>query len=150
MGTPHIGMGRDMSRVVYRGVTSSFFGIGILLVSDLLDFRYRSVSFPPFLYTSPFSSPLFFQKGVGAPQKGGHCPPFEEKGGHCPLFYTEMYRPNFPSVSVRMVNTEKYRPNTDRKYRDNISHLFYPEYNHKIEVSKVKNSMYLLLIYSKV
>jgi len=25
---------------VYHGVTSSFFGIGILLVSDLLDFRY--------------------------------------------------------------------------------------------------------------
>jgi len=29
-----------MIRVVYNGVTSSFFGIGILLVSDLLDFRY--------------------------------------------------------------------------------------------------------------
>ena len=28
-------------------------------------------------------------------------PPFPpEKGGHCPLFDTEMYRPNFPSVSV--------------------------------------------------
>jgi hypothetical protein len=34
----------DFSRVVYHGVTSSFFGIGILLVSDLLGFRYfRSV-----------------------------------------------------------------------------------------------------------
>jgi hypothetical protein len=31
-----------------------------------------------------------------------------------------------------------------------ISHLFYPEYNRKIEVSKVKNCTYLLLIYSKV
>ena len=30
----------DLNRVVYRGVTSSFFGIGILPVSDLLDFRY--------------------------------------------------------------------------------------------------------------
>jgi hypothetical protein len=27
-------------RVVYRGGTGSFFGIGILPVSDLLDFRY--------------------------------------------------------------------------------------------------------------
>jgi len=27
-----------------------------------------------------------------SPQKGGHCPPFEEKGGHCPLFDAEMYR----------------------------------------------------------
>ncbi len=34
-------------------------------------------------------------------------------------------------------------------YQDNISHLFYPEYNRKIEVSKVKNCTYLLLIYSK-
>ena len=31
-------------------------------------------------------------------------------------------------------------------YRDNISHLFYPEYYRKIEVSKVKNSTYLLLL----
>jgi len=88
------------TRVVYRDVTHSFFGIGILPVSDLLDFRYfgryRS---PPFLYTSPLSSPLF-SKRFGASQKGGHCPPFEEKGGHCPLFDTEMLRPNFPSVSV--------------------------------------------------
>jgi hypothetical protein len=54
------------------------------------------------------------------------------------------------SFGIGMVNTEKYRPIPTEKYRDNISHLFYPEYNHKIEVSKVKNSMYLLLIYSKV
>jgi len=83
---------------LYHDVTSSFFGIGILLVSDLLDFRYFG------RYRSPLSPPLsfppFFQKGVGAPQKGGHCPPFEEKGGHCPLFDTEMYRPSFPAVSV--------------------------------------------------
>jgi hypothetical protein len=30
----------EIVRVVYRGVTGSFFGIGILPVSDLLDFRY--------------------------------------------------------------------------------------------------------------
>ena len=34
----HFGCPRP--RVVYRGVTGSFFGIGILPVSDLLDFRY--------------------------------------------------------------------------------------------------------------
>jgi len=34
------GTAYDIGRVVYHGVTSSFFGIGILLVSDLLDFRY--------------------------------------------------------------------------------------------------------------
>jgi len=59
--------------------------------------------FPPFL-------PPFFQ-----PQKGGRCPPFEEKGGHCPLFDTEMYRPSFPLYGIG--KPEKYRPNTDRKYR---------------------------------
>jgi hypothetical protein len=30
----------EKSRVVYRGGTGSFFGIGILPVSDLVDFRY--------------------------------------------------------------------------------------------------------------
>ena len=56
--------------------TSSFFGIGIFLpVSDLLDFVFRSVSFPPFLYTTPLSSPLFFQKGVEL-SKRGPLPPF--------------------------------------------------------------------------
>jgi len=31
----------DIFRVVYRGVTGSFFGVGILPVSDLLDFLGR-------------------------------------------------------------------------------------------------------------
>jgi len=46
---------------------------------------------PPLFRILPPFPPLFFQKGGGASQKGGHCPPFEEKGGHCPLFDTEMY-----------------------------------------------------------
>jgi len=46
---------------------------------------------PPFFVIFPPFFPPFFQKGVGAPEKGGHCPSFEEKGGHCPLFDTEMY-----------------------------------------------------------
>jgi len=66
---------------LYRGVTGSFFGIGILPVSDLLDFRYfgryRS---PPFLYTSPLSSPLFFQKGVELLKKGAIAPLLRKKG----------------------------------------------------------------------
>ncbi len=38
------------------------------------------------------------------------------------------------SFGIVMVNTEKYGPNTDRKYRDNnISHLFYCEYYRKIK-----------------
>jgi hypothetical protein len=61
---------------------------------------FRLVSIPPFFVYFPPFLPPFFPKGGRASQKGGHCPPFEEKGGHCPLFYTEMYRPSFPSVSV--------------------------------------------------
>ena len=69
-----------LSLELYRGVTGSFFGIGILPVSDLLNFRYfgryRS---PPFLYTSPLSAPLFtfLKKGAIAPllrKKGGAAP----------------------------------------------------------------------------
>jgi hypothetical protein len=78
----------------------------------------RSVSFPPFLYTPPLSNPPFFQKGVGAPQKGGHCPPFEEKGGHCPLFDTEMYRPSFPFGMVGNTGEipTEYRPKIPNWY----------------------------------
>jgi hypothetical protein len=71
---------RDTETIIflelYRGGTGSFFGIGILSVSDLLDFRYfgryRS---PPFLYTSPLSSPLFSKRGSSF-SKRGPLPPF--------------------------------------------------------------------------
>ena len=36
---------------------------------------------------------------------------------------------------ISMVITQKYRPIPTEKYQDNISHLFYPEYKRKIEVS---------------
>ena len=92
LGMCRCGLSRVSFLELYRGVTGSFFGIGILPVSDLLDFwyfgRYRS---PPFCIPPPFPPP-FFPKGGGVSQKGVHCPPFEEKGGHCPLFDTEMYR----------------------------------------------------------
>jgi hypothetical protein len=41
---------------------------------------FRSVLFPPFLYTSPLSFPLFFQKGVGALKKGAVAPLLRKKG----------------------------------------------------------------------
>jgi hypothetical protein len=72
-------------RVVYRGVTSSFFGIGILPVSDLLDFRYfgRYRSPPFFVYFPPFFPP-FFQKGLL--KKGAIAPLLRKKGGTAPFF----------------------------------------------------------------
>ncbi len=39
------------------------------------------------------------------------------------------------SFGIGMVNTKKYQPMPTKKYRNNISHLFYPEYYRKIEVS---------------
>ena len=103
----------------YRGVTSSFFGIGILPHQICWIFGISVGIDPPlFCILSPFPPP-FFPKGGRASQKGSHCPPFEEKGGRCPLF---LYR-NVPtkfSFGIGMVNTEKYRPNTDRKYRIDI------------------------------
>jgi len=86
-----------MNRVVYHGVTSSFLVLVFCWYQICWIFGISVVSFPPFLYTSPLSSPLFSKKGWSS-SKGGHCPPFEEKEGHCPLLDTEMYRPSFPSV----------------------------------------------------
>jgi hypothetical protein len=39
------------------------------------------------------------------------------------MYVYRKYRPSFPSVCIGMVITEKYRPNTDRKYRIVISLL---------------------------
>jgi len=69
-----------------HSVTSSFFGIGILLVSDLLDFRYFGRYRPPLFYTSPLSSPLFSKRGL-EPSKRGPLPPFRGKRGPLPPFW---------------------------------------------------------------
>jgi len=123
---------------------------GILLLSDLLDFRYfgryRS---PLFVYFPPFLPP-FFQKGVGAPQKGAIAPLLRKKGGTAPFFIPKCtdrvllrygigntgeipteYRPKIPnwyttlefSFGIGMVNTEKYRPIPTEKYRLANSHI---------------------------
>ncbi len=94
-------------RVVYHDVTSSFFGIGILPVSDLTG---RSVFWSVLLVWREL---LFSAKGGLALSKGGWCPLFPSKRGHRPPFWgkkgfppkndTKMYvwyRPRFPSVSV--------------------------------------------------
>ena len=79
-----------MIRVVYNGVTSSFFGIGILLVSDLLDFRYFSRyccavnfggnKFLSFCRNSFFENstviPFFFKKKGEVYKAGAEAPPF--------------------------------------------------------------------------
>ncbi len=116
------------TRVVYHSVTSSFFGIGILQVSDLFGGRYfRSVLLI-------WRELLFSAKGVLAGSKRGLVPPFSSKRGPLPPFWgkkgfppkksyrnVHTERQRFPSVS--MVNTEKYRPIPTRKYRfDNSSY----------------------------
>ncbi len=68
------------SRVVYHGVTSSFFGIGILLVSDLLGGWY----FWSVLLI--WWELLFSAKGGLAVSKRGPVPPFFSKRGPVPPF----------------------------------------------------------------
>ncbi len=97
---------------LYHGVTSSFFGIGILLVSDLLGFwyfgRYRS---PPFLYRSP----LFSSKGgQSSLKRGAIAPLLRKKGGNRPLFDTR----TVPDRVFRRYPYGKYREiptDTDQK-----------------------------------
>jgi len=60
---------------LYHGVTSCFFGIGILLVSDLLDFPYFGRYRSPLFRILPPSPPPFFPKG-GELLKRGPLPPF--------------------------------------------------------------------------
>jgi hypothetical protein len=69
-----------MFRVVHHGVTSSFFGIGILPVLDLLGGQYFR------LVLLIWRELLFSAKGGWLYQKGGQCPLFPQKGGRCPLF----------------------------------------------------------------
>ncbi len=92
------------SRVVYHGVTSSFFGIGILPVSDLTG---RSVFRSVLLVWREL---LFSTKGGLAVSKKGQCPLFPSKRGPVLPFWgkrgfrkkndTKMYRPRFPLVLV--------------------------------------------------
>jgi len=116
--TPSEEVTRVGSRVVYHGVTSSFFGIGILLVSDLLDFRYfgryRSplfVNFPPFL-------PPFFQKGVGVLKKGAIAPLLRKKGGTAPFLIPKCTDRVFLRYGIRNTGEipTEYRPKIPNWY----------------------------------
>jgi hypothetical protein len=104
---------------LYRGVTSSFFGIGILLVSDLLDFRFSVGIDPPFFVYFPPFLPPFFPKGLELLKKGAIAPLLRKKGGTAPFLIPKCTDRIFLRYRC-MVNTEKYRPNTDRKYRIDI------------------------------
>jgi hypothetical protein len=72
-----------MIKVVYHGVTSSFFGIGILSVSDLLGGRY----FQSVLLI--WRELLFSAKGGLVVSKRGHRPPFFLKKGAVAPFLRE-------------------------------------------------------------
>jgi hypothetical protein len=73
----------EKSRVVYHGVTSSFFGIGILPVSDLTG---RSVFWSVLLVWQEL---LFSAKGELAVSKRGPVPPFSLKNGASAPFFGE-------------------------------------------------------------
>jgi len=101
------------ARVVYHGVTSSFFSIGILLVSDVLGFRYFgryccTVSFGgnTFLrfrgnsFFEKFRGNSFFLQKEGEVYKKAEAPPSRKKGAPA----------NFLRGSRQSFDTE----NTDR------------------------------------
>ena len=102
---------------LYRGGTGSFFGIGILPVSDLLDFRYFGVSIPPFfLYFPPFLPP-FFPKGELL-KKGAIAPLLRKKGGTAPFFIpkcTDRVFLRYRYGKYREIPTE-YRPKIPNRY----------------------------------
>jgi hypothetical protein len=71
---------RVITKVVYHGVTSSFFGIGILPVSDLLGGRYfRS------LLLIWAGTPFFRKRGAGCVEKGAGAPFILNKGANVPF-----------------------------------------------------------------
>jgi hypothetical protein len=82
-------------------------------------FVIRSVSFPPFLYTSPLSSPLFSKRGSELLKKGAIAPLLRKKGASAP-FLIPKCRPSFPSVWYWYRNTgeipTEYRPKIPRQY----------------------------------
>ena len=90
------------------------------------------------------SRELFFDNLAGIPfvpqkegkvyKRGPKPPPFLWEKGAPANFKIPKILPSFPSI----YRYGKYQENTEGfipKYRDNISHLSYPEYNRKIEVS---------------
>ncbi len=78
--TEHFFFPNVIIRVVYHGVASSFFGIGILLVSNLFGSRY----FWSVLLI--WRELLFSAKGGLAVSKRGLVPPFSSKRGPLPPF----------------------------------------------------------------
>jgi hypothetical protein len=103
------------TRVIYHGVTSTFFGIGILPVSDLFGGRYFR------LVLLIWRELLFSPKGGLALSKRGLVPPFSSNRGSLPPALFEgnsvsrkkkSYRnvPTKISFGIDMGNTKKYRP----------------------------------------
>jgi hypothetical protein len=119
---------RTYITLVITVVTSSFFGIGILPVSDLTGWAVHMAWY--FGRNYKFGGNSFFpQKGARGAGclKRGLVPPFSlEKGAGAPFLEgkrgsrqnndTKMYRLRFPSVSIWEIprNTDRYRSeNTD-------------------------------------
>jgi len=72
-------------RVVYRGVTGSFFGIGICRYQICWIFGISVSIDPPLFCILPPFLPPFFQKGVELLKKGGIAPLLRKKGGTAPF-----------------------------------------------------------------
>jgi hypothetical protein len=103
---------------LYRSVTSSFFGIGILPVSDLLDFGISVGIDPPLFCILPPFPPPFFQKGVELLKKGAVAPLLRKKGGTAPFFIpkcTDRIFLRYRYGKYQEIPTE-YRPKIPNRY----------------------------------
>jgi len=72
----------------FCGIVPSFFGIGSIYFAGIrfAGFSvFRSVSFPPFSYSSPLSPPLFSKRGLELLKKGAIAPLLRKKGGNAPF-----------------------------------------------------------------
>jgi hypothetical protein len=99
-----------ITRVVYHGVTSSFFGIGILPVSDLTGrsvFRSVLLVWRELLFSAKW--------GLAVSKRGPVLPFFLKKGANAPFLREKGFPPkkiyqNVPtkiSFGIGMVNTKK-------------------------------------------
>jgi len=103
-----------------------FAGFSVLR-SVLLDVNVGGNTFLSFRGNSFFEkfqgNSFFSSKGGWSVQRGGRCPPFLGKRGLPPIFWGAPAKFLIPKIltefsfSVVLVIPEKYRPNTDQKYR---------------------------------
>ena len=107
---------------LYTAVLPADFSVSVICLYQICWIFGISVGIdPPLFRILPPFPPPFFPNGVELLKKGAIAPLLRKKGGTAPFLIPKSTEFSF---GIGMVNTEKYRPNTDRKYRIGIQ-LYY-------------------------